>query len=98
MFSQDVAHLGQTLHVLMVTAITASDKQVHAMILTHSCLVSHFWDLGKQCRPRSDVAEGGVGTGSTLFAYRNFYNLFKIKYMYNEKVHQIPLVEMDSSN
>ena len=32
--------------------------------LTHSCLVSH----GKQCRPRSDAAERGVWSGSTLYA------------------------------
>ena len=28
--------------------------------LTHSCLVSHKRDIGKQCRPRSDAAGCGV--------------------------------------
>ena len=28
--------------------------------LTHISLASHFWDIGKQCRPRSDAAERGV--------------------------------------
>ena len=34
------------------------------MVLTHLCLR----DIGKQCRPRSDAAESGVRSGSTLFA------------------------------
>ena len=29
-------------------------------VLTHLCLASHFWDLGKQCKPRSNAAERGV--------------------------------------
>ena len=28
--------------------------------LTHLCLASHKWDIGKQCRPRPDAAEPGV--------------------------------------
>ena len=36
--------------------------------LTLSCLASQFWDLGKQCRPRSDAVER---LGSTPFASRN---------------------------
>ena len=31
--------------------------------LTLSCLASYFWDLGKQCRPRSDAAELGSDQG-----------------------------------
>ena len=27
------------------------------MSLTHISLASHFWDIGEQCRPRSDAAE-----------------------------------------
>ena len=27
--------------------------------LTHTSLASHFWDIGKQCRPRSDAADRG---------------------------------------
>ena len=29
-------------------------------LFTHISLVFHFWDIGKQCRPRSDAAEHGV--------------------------------------
>ena len=35
---------------------------------TRLCLASHERDIGKQCRPRSDAAERGVWSGSTLFA------------------------------
>ena len=43
-------------------------------ILTHISLASHFWDISKQCRPRSDAAERGVWSGSSLFADRNIYS------------------------
>ena len=35
---------------------------------------SNFWDLGKQCRPRSDAAERRIWSGPSLFAYTNFYS------------------------
>ena len=41
--------------------------------LTHISLASHLWGIGKQCRPRSDTAERGVWSGSSLFASMNFY-------------------------
>ena len=44
------------------------------VFLTHIRLASHFWDLGKQCRPRSDATECGIWSGSTLFASKNFYS------------------------
>ena len=71
--------------------------------LTHISLVCHFWDTGKQCRPRSgkqcrprsDTAKCGIWSGSLLFANMNIY----LKQIKNEKVHQTSLkVEMDSSN
>ena len=37
-------------------------------VFTHLSLVSHKRDIGKQCRLRSDAAERGVWSGSTLFA------------------------------
>ena len=43
------------------------------------CL-THIWDIGKQCRPRSDAAERGVWSGSTLFAHRNFYQKYDKKW------------------
>ena len=36
--------------------------------LTYLSLASYKRDIGKQRRPRSDVAERGVWSGSTLFA------------------------------
>ena len=36
--------------------------------LTHISLASHKKDIAKQCRPRSDAAERGFWSGSTLFA------------------------------
>ena len=50
---------------------------IHRMcinVLTHISLASHFWDICKQRRPRSDAAERGVWSGSSLFAHRNFYS------------------------
>ena len=35
-------------------------------ILSHISLAFHFWDLGKQCRPRSDAAERSIWSGSTV--------------------------------
>ena len=37
-------------------------------LLTHLSLTYHKRDTGKQCRPRSDAAESGIWSGSTLFA------------------------------
>ena len=44
----------------------------HRLHLTHIRLASLFWDLGKQCSPRSDASERGAWSGSALFANRNF--------------------------
>ena len=55
---------------------TLKDKQ---LILTHISLASHFWDIGKRCRPRSDTAER---SGSTLFAHRNLYHKYDKNGMY----------------
>ena len=37
---------------------------------TNLCLASHKRDIGKPCRLRSDAAERGVWSGSTLFALK----------------------------
>ena len=44
------------------------DLQGYFLFLTHLSLASHKKDIGKQCKPRSDAAERGVWSGSTLFA------------------------------
>ena len=50
----------------------------------HIGVVVFFYYLGKDCRSRIDVAECGIWSGSTLFAYENFY----LKQNNNEKLHQ----------
>ena len=62
--------------------------------LIHISMASYFWDIGKQYRPRWDAAERSVLSGSTLFAYRNFFK----KWNKNEKILLIPLtLKVDSS-
>ena len=56
--------------------LPAEEKET-ADSLTHIRLESHFWDIEKQCRPRSDTAERGVWSGSALFANINFYKTKK---------------------
>ena len=46
----------------------------NVLALTHISLASQFWDICKQCRPRSDAAKRGVWSGSSLFANRNIYS------------------------
>ena len=41
--------------------------------LTHTSLASFLWDKGKQFRPRSDITERSVWSGSPLFAYSMIY-------------------------
>ena len=45
-----------------------TQKHMYCDLLTHLCSASHKRDIGKQCRPRSDAAQRGVWSGSTLFA------------------------------
>ena len=46
--------------ILGFTGQTQSDLIMLCQNLTHISLASHFWDMGKQCRPRSDAAACGV--------------------------------------
>ena len=57
--------------------------------LTDLCLASHKRDIGKQCRPRSDAAERGVWSGSTLFAIS-----LEISIKYGNSENQTPLIEV----
>ena len=67
---------------------------IEKSILTHISLASYFWHIGKQRRPRSD-AFYGIWSGSSLAAYRNFYQ----KPNQDENTHQTPIKwKMDSSN
>ena len=47
----------------------SDSAQISFRYLNHLCLSSHKWDIGKQYKPRSDAAERGVWSGSTLFAF-----------------------------
>ena len=47
--------------------------------LTNLCLRFHKKDIGKRCGPRSDAAERGVGSRSTLFALNQEF-LWNITY------------------
>ena len=68
-------------------ASTAGPTQINPL-----CQASNFWDIGKECRPRSDAAEHhGLHCLLTGIYIRN-----KIKMT---KRHQTPLnLEMDASN
>ena len=53
---------------------------IHTQSFSLTCYDFHLtllW-LGKQCRPRSDTTESGVWSGSTLFAYINFYSKWTV--------------------
>ena len=56
------------------------DNNLYLDYLTHICLASFLWVIGKQCRLRSDTVECGILSGSPLFAYRMSYKmLLKMK-------------------
>ena len=57
---------------------TTLNRQRATVFLTHISLMFFLWDIGKQCRLRSDTAECSVWSGSPLFAYRMFYLFNKI--------------------
>ena len=85
------------LHLSILLANLYNRQHLYASLslLTHLSLASFLWDIGKQCRPRSDTAERGVLSGSSLFAYRMFYQNFNK----NENYHPTSLkTEMDWSN
>ena len=57
------------LRILHPQSVTlCSPTSFVGFVLTHFSLASHKWDIGKQCRPRSDAAERGAWSWSTLFA------------------------------
>ena len=53
------------------------DMTVRMFSLTHLSIMSHKRDICKQCRLRSDATEGGVWSGSTLFALNTFFLYIK---------------------
>ena len=59
--------------------VLCKDTLSTAVTLRQCLATSLSWDQGKQCRPRSDAAERGVGSGSALFAKSNSYKQNRIK-------------------
>ena len=58
------------------------------LYLTLLSPASHKWDIGKQCRPRSDAAERGVWSGYTLFGLSS-----KVSSKHgNKKTNQTPII------
>ena len=55
MKKNDTAHLERDQFCTFIAS-----SFIHFIALTHISLASHFWDIGKQCRPRSDATERGV--------------------------------------
>ena len=47
------------------------ENQLSAPMLTHINLASYFWDIDKQCRPRSDAAEQVLHCLLTGISIRN---------------------------
>ena len=43
--------------------------------VTHIRVVYFLWETGKQSRPRSDATERDVLTGSSLLAYKIYFNI-----------------------
>ena len=43
-----------------------------SQMLTHVCLASFLWDIGKQNSPKCDVAKCGIPSGTILFAFMYF--------------------------
>ena len=90
----EICNSNQNWHLFMIFCktyhswlyITFGKHLLNLYNLTHISLASYFWDIGKQYRPRWDSAECGISSGSTLFAYRNFYK----KWNKNEKILLIP--------
>ena len=79
---------------LWVCGYIKANTKTETTCLTPFGPVTHFGVLCKQCRPSSDAAKCGILSGSTLFAYRKFFE----NYVKNDKMHQKLLkLEMDSS-
>ena len=42
---------------IFISALPISNNETYVRLLTHLCLGSHFWDLGKHCGPRSAASD-----------------------------------------
>ena len=45
------------------------DDNLYPGLSINMILRPFLWDIGKQCGPKSDVAERGIRSGSVLFAH-----------------------------
>ena len=87
-------HFNWVFTVCQVTYLgVTSVKHACTAILTHISLASFLWDIGKQCRPRSDATEYGVWSGSPPSVY------LQTVLLKSKKKHLTTLkTEMDWSN
>ena len=69
---------------------------IFEVVLTHLCIVSHKRAIGKRCRPKSDAAEHGVWSGSSLFALGTGISIKHNNNKQNKKK-TVLLLEMDLS-
>ena len=51
---------------MSILKIDIMHVDANTVYLTHISLASHFRDIGKQCRPRSDAAEHCLLTGISI--------------------------------
>ena len=72
---------------VIVCMIEKEHPETLKIDLSHISLAFLLWNIGKQCRSRSDAAERGVWSGSLLFANRMFYQ----KLTLSENITQQPL-------
>ena len=84
----------QTIQQLSNINVRWWDIRCDPKSLTHLCLASHKRDTGKQCRPRSDAAERGVWSRSTLLAFNTGIS---IKHGKTKNNQTSLLLEMDRS-
>ena len=50
----------------LLLKIIFQKEKIHFFSLTHTSLASCLWDIGEQCRPRSDATECGIGSVSNV--------------------------------
>ena len=74
---------------IRVCAVIMSNMVI-SQSLTHLCLTSHKKGIGKRCKPRSDVAECGVWSGSTQSAFNTGIS---IKHGNNSNQPNTPYIE-----
>ena len=63
---KNVSQYSSSYHLVFGFTFAISKNVSDPLDLTHSCLASSKWYLGKQCRPRSDATFCGINSGFPL--------------------------------